>query len=105
VRVHQPVLELALLTPLLPDKSAVQLSESEFLKNDVIDAVHFLENLSLREPLEKAKFFRGLPKQLPAFPAVVCTRKLLPLIASALEFGGAPAMALGCLLQARPSTL
>ena len=80
----------------------MQLADAEFLKNDVIDTVHFLENLSLREPLEKARFFRNLPRLLPAFPALVCERKLLPLVAAALEFGGAPATALACLLQARP---
>lgn len=81
--------------------ACVQLSDSEFLKNDLIDAVHFLENLSLREPLEKTRFFRNLPKLIPTLPAVVCTRKLLPLVAAALEYGGAPATALACLLQAR----
>ena len=80
----------------------MQLADSDFLKNDLIDAVHFLENLSIREPLDKTKFFRALPKTIPLFPTVLCTRKLLPLIAEALEFGGAPAMALGCLLQVRP---
>lgn len=77
----------------------LQLADCEFLKNDLIDVVHFLENLSIREPLEKDKFFRNLPKSIPLFPQLICTRKLLPLIASALEYGGAPAMAVGCLLQ------
>jgi SCY1-like protein 1 len=78
---------------------SVQLSDSEFLKNDLIDTVHTLENLGLREPLEKTKFFRNLPKLLPQIPPSICTRKLLPLISAALEFGGAPALALGSLLQ------
>ena len=77
----------------------MQLSDSEFLKNDLIDTVHTLENLGLREPLEKTKFFRNLPKVLPTFPPAICTRKLLPLTSAALEYGGAPALALGSLLQ------
>lgn len=76
-----------------------KLSDCEFLKNDLVDVVQFLESLSIREVMEKDKFFRNLPKHIPLFPPAICTRKLLPLLCSALEYGGAPAMALGCLLQ------
>lgn len=61
--------------------------------------MNFLEDLSIKDPGEKNKFFRNLPNLIPSFPEVVCTRKLLPLISSALSYGGAPAIALGCLLQ------
>ena len=77
----------------------LQLLENPFLKNDLVDTMNFLEDLSIKEPSEKNKFFRSLPGLIPSFPDVVCTRKLLPLIASALSYGGAPALALGCLLQ------
>lgn len=79
----------------------MQLLENPFLKNDLVDTMNFLEDLSIKDPSEKNRFFRGLPALMPAFPDVVCTRKLLPLIASALSYGGAPALALGCLLQVR----
>ncbi len=40
-------------------------------------------------------FFKGLPAQLPAIPKPIAQRKLLPMLGQALEFGGAPASALG----------
>lgn len=77
--------------------------ENEFLKSELVDTMHFLENLSIKEPNDKQRFFRALQTSMPSFPDVVCTRKLLPLISAALAYGGAPAIALGCLLKARPS--
>lgn len=79
----------------------MQLADSEYLKNDLVDTMHFLESLSIREVMEKDKFFRNLPRLIPDLPVAICTRKLLPLISAALEYGGAPAMAVGCLLQVR----
>jgi hypothetical protein len=76
-----------------------QLMENTFLKSDLVDTIHFLENLSIKEPLDKQRFFRSLQTAMPSFPDVVCTRKLLPLIAAALSYGGAPAIALGSLLK------
>lgn len=45
--------------------------------------------LAVKDAAEKDTFFKRLPKQLPAIPAAVAERKLLPLIGRALEFGGA----------------
>lgn len=44
-------------------------------------------------------FFRKLPSLLPSIPKVVAQRKLLPMLAGALEFGGAPPVTLNTLLQ------
>lgn len=77
--------------------------ENSFLKSDLVDTMHFLENLSIKDPLEKQRFFRALQTSMPSFPEVVCTRKLLPLISAALSYGGAPATALGSLLKVRPA--
>ncbi len=43
-------------------------------------------------------FFRKLPGILPSIPAPVAVRKLLPLLSSALEFGGAPPLAVSSLM-------
>ena len=45
--------------------------------------------------MEKDTFFRALPGQLPSIPRPIAQKKLLPMLAQALEFGGAPASALG----------
>ena len=60
-----------------------------------MDSIAFLENLSVKDSQEKDAFFKRLPQLLPDIPVVVAQRKLLPMISQALEFGGAPAMALG----------
>ena len=44
-------------------------------------------------------FFKKLPSLLPSLPRLVAQRKLLPQLAGALEFGGAPPVALNTLLQ------
>jgi hypothetical protein len=51
--------------------------------------------LSVQDGQERDAFFKRLPAQLPTIPVPVAQRKLLPMISQALEFGGAPAMALG----------
>jgi hypothetical protein len=35
-------------------------------------------------------FFKKLPSLLPSVPTLVAQRKLLPMLANAIEFGGAP---------------
>ncbi len=58
-----------------------------------------LTQTSVKDSAEKDAFFKRLPSLLPAIPGPVAVRKLLPLLANALEFGGAPASAVGSLLQ------
>lgn len=73
--------------------------ESGVLRNKLVETTAFLENLALKETMEKDAFFKKLPSLLPDIPEKVAQRKLLPLLASALEFGGAPPVALGTLLR------
>ena len=49
----------------------------------------------MQDGQERDAFFKRLPAQLPTIPVPVAQRKLLPMISQALEFGGAPAVALG----------
>ena len=76
-----------------------QVAESKFLNNQLVKIVAFMEGVAVKDAAEKEAFFRRLPALLPAVPAPVAARKLLPLLAGALEFGGAPAVAVGPLLQ------
>lgn len=76
-----------------------KLAESGVLRNKLVDTIAFLENLAVKDAIEKDVFFKKLPQSLPALPLPVAQRKLLPMIAGALEFGGAPAVALSSLLQ------
>jgi SCY1-like protein 1 len=54
--------------------------------------------ITVKDGADKDAFFKRLPGLIPAIPQPVAARKLLPLLARALEFGGAPASALGSLL-------
>jgi SCY1-like protein 1 len=65
-----------------------------------VDTISFLEKLSLKDGSEKDQFFRRLNVTLDALPAAVVQRKILPLIASGLEFGSAPGAAVSSLLHA-----
>ncbi|GBF94506.1 hypothetical protein Rsub_07040 [Raphidocelis subcapitata] len=76
-----------------------QVAESKFLNNKLVKVAAFMENISVKDSAEKDAFFKRLPSLLPAIPAAVAARKVLPLLANALEFGGAPASAVGSLLQ------
>ena len=78
-----------------------KLAEAPALKNSLVDTIAFLESLAVKDSAEKDLFFKRLPAAVPALPAPVAQRKLLPMLANALEFGGAPAVALGALLQVR----
>lgn len=59
----------------------------------------FLENLAVKDVVEKETFFKRLPLVVPSLPQPVNEQKILPLLASALEFGGAPQTALTTLLK------
>lgn len=76
-----------------------KVAESKFLNNKLVEAVNFMENIAVRDAVEKDTFFKRLPILLPAVPASVAVRKILPLLSSALEFGGAPATAVSSLLM------
>jgi SCY1-like protein 1 len=65
----------------------------------LVEAVAFMEAIAVKDASEKDAFFRRqLPQALPHMPHAVAARKVLPLLARALEFGGAPPSALASLL-------
>lgn len=91
---YQKLLSSAPARRLNPAKVA----QSRFLNNRLVDVVAFMENIAVKDSVEKESFFRKLPGILPSIPAPVAVRKLLPLLSSALEFGGAPPLAVSSLM-------
>ncbi|GLI62075.1 hypothetical protein VaNZ11_004633 [Volvox africanus] len=91
---YQKLLSSAPARRLNPSKVA----QSRFLNNRLVEVVAFMENIAVKDSVEKESFFRRLPGVLPAIPAAVAVGKLLPLLASALEFGGAPPLAVSSLM-------
>ncbi|KAK4282976.1 hypothetical protein QN277_014284 [Acacia crassicarpa] len=75
------------------------IENSEYFQNKLVDTIHFMEILSLKDSVEKDTFFRKLPNLAEQLPRQIVLKKLLPLLASALEFGSAVAPALTALLK------
>ncbi|XP_039041811.1 N-terminal kinase-like protein [Hibiscus syriacus] len=75
------------------------IENSEYFQNKLVDTIHFMEILSLKDSVEKDTFFRKLPNLAEQLPRQIVLKKLLPLLASSLEFGSAAASALTALLK------
>jgi SCY1-like protein 1 len=73
--------------------------ECEYFQNKLVDTIHFMEILNLKDSVEKDTFFRKLPNLAEQLPRPIVLKKLVPLLASALEFGSAAAPALTALLK------
>lgn len=71
----------------------------EYFQNKLVDTIHFMEILNLKDSVEKDTFFRKLPNLAEQLPRQIVLKKLLPLLASSLEFGSAAAPALTALLK------
>lgn len=76
-----------------------KLTENEYFQNKLVDTIRFMEVLSLKDSVEKDTFFRKLPNLAEQLPRQIVLKKILPLLASALEFGSAAAPALSALLK------
>ncbi|XP_027363259.1 N-terminal kinase-like protein [Abrus precatorius] len=79
--------------------TAKLIENSEYFQNKLVDTIHFMEILSLKDSVEKDTFFRKLPNLAEQLPRQIVLKKLLPLLASALEFGSAAAPALTAILK------
>ncbi|KAL9275075.1 putative inactive serine/threonine-protein kinase scy1, partial [Drosera capensis] len=75
------------------------IENSEYFQNKLVDTIQFMEVLSLKDSVEKDNFFRKLPNLAELLPRPIVLKKILPLLASALEFGSAAAPALTALLK------
>ncbi|KAF9155097.1 hypothetical protein BG015_011065 [Linnemannia schmuckeri] len=58
-----------------------------FFQNDLIQIVNFLENFSVKEPLQRDTFLRKLDLQIDRLPQEFCKYKVLPELVQALEYG------------------
>ncbi|GKB15665.1 probable inactive serine/threonine-protein kinase scy1, partial [Tanacetum coccineum] len=86
-------------TPSRRLNSSKLLENCEYFQNKLVDTIHFMEILNLKDSVEKDTFFRKLPTLAEQLPREIVLKKLLPLLASALEFGSAAAPALTPLLK------
>ncbi|XP_075983042.1 N-terminal kinase-like protein yata isoform X1 [Anticarsia gemmatalis] len=60
-----------------------------FFKNDLIDTMLFLEEIQIKDKVEKGKFFSTLSSYLDNFPEAVCVHKILPQLLTAFHYGDA----------------
>ncbi|XP_076226304.1 N-terminal kinase-like protein yata isoform X2 [Nomia melanderi] len=74
-------------------------SNGGFFKNNLVDALLFLEEIQMKERGEKGRFFSQLAGQLESFPDGVGRYKILPQLLAAFEFGDAGSAVLPPLLQ------
>lgn len=74
-------------------------SNGGFFKNDLVDALLFLEEIQMKEKNEKGRFFSQLASILDTFPEGVGRYKMLPQLLAAFEFGDAGSAVLPPLLQ------
>uniref|UniRef100_G3UN84 N-terminal kinase-like protein n=1 Tax=Loxodonta africana TaxID=9785 RepID=G3UN84_LOXAF len=65
-----------------------------FMSNRFVETNLFLEEIQIKEPAEKQKFFQELSKSLDTFPEDFCRHKVLPQLLTAFEFGSAGAVVL-----------
>ncbi|XP_065739220.1 N-terminal kinase-like protein isoform X10 [Phocoena phocoena] len=65
-----------------------------FMNNRFVETNLFLEEIQIKEPAEKQKFFQELSKSLDSFPEDFCRHKVLPQLLTAFEFGSAGAVVL-----------
>ncbi|KAM0950562.1 putative protein kinase SCY1-SCYL1 family [Dioscorea sansibarensis] len=79
--------------------SSKLIDNSEYFQNKLVETIQFMEVLNLKDSVEKDAFFRKLPNLAEQLPRQIVLKKLLPLLASALEFGSATALALTALLK------
>jgi SCY1-like protein 1 len=70
-----------------------------FFKNNLIDALLFLEEIQVKEKNEKSRFFSQLTSQLHGLPRGVGRYKILPQLIAAFEYGEAGSAVLPSLLQ------
>ncbi|KAK8674903.1 hypothetical protein V6N13_032981 [Hibiscus sabdariffa] len=98
--------------PLLPDyqrllsslpsrrlNTSKLIDNSEIFQNKLVDTVHFMEILSLKDSVERDTFFRKLPTLAEQLRCQIVLNKIFPLLTSALEYGSAAAPALNALLK------
>lgn len=72
-----------------------------YFKNDLIDTMLFLEEIQIKDKVEKGKFFSTLNSYLDNFPEAVCVHKILPQLLTAFHYGDAGSAVLGPMFKVR----
>ncbi|WZN61361.1 protein kinase domain-containing protein [Chloropicon roscoffensis] len=75
------------------------LQRNSFFRTKLNDIVEFLDNLILKEEVERNRFFRSLKTSLRSLPAFLIQRKILPACLAAVEFGNVSTAALQAILD------
>lgn len=70
-----------------------------YFENNFVSTSLFLEQLALKDKLEKEQFLVNIEKSVGSFPINFCKFKILPELVQSLEFGGAGAKALKPILS------
>lgn len=65
-----------------------------YFKNELVDALLFLEESQIKDKHEKSRFLNNLTAQLDHFPQHICKHKILPQLITAFEYGDAGAAVL-----------
>ncbi|KAJ4462887.1 putative SCY1 protein kinase [Paratrimastix pyriformis] len=81
------------------DHKLPELLESAFVaESQYVRVLLYLEELPLKTPEAKEKFFSNLLPRIASFPASVQISKMLPLFLNELDLGAVGARVLGCIL-------
>ncbi|QDZ17689.1 putative protein kinase [Chloropicon primus] len=75
------------------------LQRNSFFRTKLSDIVVFLDNLLLKEEVERNRFFRSLKQALRSLPSFLIQRKILPACLSVVEFGNVSTPALQAILD------
>ena len=70
-----------------------------YFRNELIDTVVFLEEITIKDSNEIAQFFSKLTSMLDTFPKDISKNKVLPHLLNAFEFGNAGSAVLAPLLK------
>ncbi|CAH8434518.1 unnamed protein product [Schistosoma turkestanicum] len=83
-------------------QSARNSEKQGFLANDYVDTLLFLEEIELKDSMEKSIFLKNLATQVTSFPDDVCRHKILPHLVNGLRYGSAGIEALLPVLRLIP---
>lgn len=61
----------------------------------------FLEEIQIKDKVERTKFFSSLNAHLDNFPEAVCVRKILPQLLTAFQYGDAGSAVLGPMFKVK----
>ncbi|CAG2106702.1 unnamed protein product [Medioppia subpectinata] len=74
-------------------------AQNGFFKNNFIDSMLFLEEIQIKDTIEKNRFFTNLDNHLDSFPKDICKNKILPQLVTAFEFSAVGSAILGPLFK------